>query len=131
MGAGRAVTSEQVVPKIAAVAQEYMGTSEDELELLLQRAWSQAGLYGVPTRGSGREFWRSLREELLGRAVREKESVSVMTAMVAADVVQWAGEQGISVDHYSYPIGLLVAWVTIAALKRGNHGNNSDSNTST
>ena len=119
------MTSEQVTAHIAAVAKEYMGTPEDELEVLLQQAWGQAGLYSVPTRGSGREFWRSLREDLLARAIREKESVSVMTAMVAADVVQWAGEQGIPLDHYSYPIGLLVAWVTLGALKRVNGSDDS------
>jgi hypothetical protein len=118
------MSSGQAVADIAAVAQEYLGISEDELGLLLQDAWTQAGLYDVPTRGGGRhEFWRDLREDLLARAIREKESVSVLTAMVAGDVVQWAGEQGIPVDHYSYPIGLLVAWVTIGALKRKNEPN--------
>ena len=118
--------SEQATAQITAVAQEYVGTPEDELEALLQQAWGQAGLYGIPTRGAGREFWRTLREDLLVRAIREKESVSVMTAMVAADVVQWAGEQGIPLDHYSYPIGLLVAWVTIGALKRANGPDDPD-----
>jgi hypothetical protein len=112
------VTSEQYLGQIAAVAQEYLDTPEDELELLLHNAWTQAGLCAVPTRGSGHEFWRGLRADLLDRAVRERESVSVLTAMVAADVVQWASEQGIPVDHYSFPIGLLVAWVTAGALKR-------------
>jgi hypothetical protein len=112
------VTSEQDLAQITTVAQEYLDTPEDELELLLHSAWNQAGLYAVPTRGSGREFWRDLRADLLERAVRERESVSVLTAMVAADIVQWASEKGIPVDHYSFPIGLLVAWVTAGALKR-------------
>jgi hypothetical protein len=118
------VTTEQDLGQITAVAQEYLDTPEEELELLLHNAWTQAGIYAVPTRGSGREFWRGLRAELLDRAVRERESVSVLTAMVAADVVQWASEQGIPVDHYSFPIGLLVAWVTAGALKR--HSDSDD-----
>ena len=124
------MTSEHITGRITAVAQEYVGTPEAELEILLRQAWGQAGLFDVPTRGSGREFWRSLREDLLSRASREKESVSVMTAMVAADVVQWAGEQGIPLDHYSYPIGLLVAWVTIGALKRRNGPDDPDKTSS-
>jgi hypothetical protein len=125
MEGGATVTSEQYLGQITAIAQEYLDTPEDELELLLHNAWTDAGLYAVPTRGSSREFWRGLRADLLARAVRERESVSVLTAMVAADVVQWASELGIPVDHYSFPIGLLVAWVTVDALKRrgdpGNH----------
>jgi len=124
------VTSEQVTARIAAVAQEYVGTPEDELEILLRQAWGQVGVFDVPTRGPGRDFWRNLREDLLARAIRERESVSVMTAMVAADVVQWAGEQGIPLDHYSYPIGLLVAWVTIGALKRRNGPDDPDKTSS-
>jgi hypothetical protein len=98
------VTSEQDLGQITAVAQEYLDTPEDELPLLLHNAWTQAGFYAVPSRGSGGEFWRGLRADLLKRAVGERESVSVLTALVAADVVQWAGEQGIPVDHYSFPI---------------------------
>jgi hypothetical protein len=111
---------DQVTSEVVAVARQHLGMPEDELELLLQRAWSQAGLYSVPTRGSSRQFWRSVREDILTRAVHEKESVSVMTAMVAGDAMQWVGEKfpGMPIDHYSYPVGLLVAWVTAAALKR-------------
>jgi hypothetical protein len=121
----RTVALEQGLEPIITVAREYMSTPEDELELLLRHAWAETGLYGVPTRGSGREFWKSLREDLIGRAAKEQESVSVLTGMVAADVVRWVSEQGIPVDHYSYPIGLLVAWVTIGALKHGDDSDNS------
>jgi hypothetical protein len=121
--------ADQVTAEVVAVAQQYLGMPEEELELLLQHAWSQVGLYSVPTRGSGRQFWRSVRDDLLTRAVHEKESVSVMTAMVAADVMQWVGQQfpGMPVDHYSYPVGLLVAWVTAAGLKRGDDSDGPDS----
>lgn len=120
---------DQVAAEVVAVARQHLGMPEGELEFLLQRAWSQAGLYSVPTRGSSRQFWRSVREDLLTRAVHEKESVSVMTAMVAADVMQWVGQQfpGVTVDHYSYPVGLLVAWVTAAALKQGDDSDGPDS----
>lgn len=113
--------SDQVTAEVVAVARQHLGMPEDELEFLLQRAWSQAGLYSVPTRGASRQFWRSVREDLLTRATHEKESVSVITAMVAGDAMQWAGQQfpAIPIDHYSYPVGLLVAWVTVAALKQG------------
>jgi hypothetical protein len=121
------MTSDQLIARIIAIAEEHMGTPEAELEPILQQAWSQTGLLGFPTRGSGREFWRNLREDLLGRAAREKESVSVLTAMIAADVVQWASGEQISVDHYSYPIGLLVAWVTVGALKRNKDPDDPDS----
>jgi hypothetical protein len=116
--------SDQVTAEVVAVARQHLGMQEDELELLLQRAWSQAGLIPVPTRGAGRQFWRSVREDLLTRAVHEKESVSVMTAMVAGDAMQWVGEKfpEMPIDHYSYPVGLLVAWVTAAALKRRGDG---------
>ncbi len=118
------------VAKLVAVADEHLSLSAAELEVLLDHAWTETGLIDqVPVRGSRSEFWHSVRDDLVKRAtaVRDdvmktaaanRDTVSVVTAMMATDVLDWAKTQGIPTDKYEYPLGLLVAWVTLAMLRR-------------
>jgi hypothetical protein len=118
------------VANLVTVADEHLSLSAAELEVLLDHAWTQTGLIDqVPVRGSRSDFWQSVRDDLMERAaaVREdvrkkaaanRDTVSVITGMMAADVLEWANTQGIPAEQYEYPLGLLVAWVTLAILKR-------------
>jgi hypothetical protein len=103
---------------IVSVADKHLDLPDDKLVILLDTAWTRAGLGGVPTRGTRREYWRAVRNEIVQTAAAQSESVSVMTGMVATDVLRWAAERGIPTEEYTYPVGLLVAWVTIAMLKK-------------
>ena len=102
--------------EVVGIAQRQASLTDDELLELLEYEWERAGL-ALADRGPG-DYLKGVRDELLARAVREQETVGVITAMIANDVLNWAGEHGLAADQYAFVIGLLVAWLTRAALSR-------------
>ena len=102
--------------EVIGIAERQASLTDDELLELLEYEWERAGL-ALADRGPG-DYLRGVRDELMATAVHEQETVGVMTAMIANDVLNWAGGHGVAADQYSFVIGLLVAWLTRAALSR-------------
>jgi hypothetical protein len=100
--------------EVLAIAERQADVPDDELLELLEYEWERAGL-ALADRGP-RDYLKEVRAELLARVVREQETVGVMTAMIANDVLDWAGQHGLAADQYAFVIGVLVAWLTRAAL---------------
>ena len=118
-GKESAVVSNATLEAIKSIANEHINLSEDELERLLDNAWIKAGLIGkVPVRGGKGDIWRRVRARLETRASTESESISVLMGMIASDTIKWVSSIGVPVEKYEYPVGLLVAWVTLAAIKK-------------
>ncbi len=117
------MTTDATLERIRLVAEENVSLAGDELERAVDRAWAQAGLIDrAPVRGDRLDYLRQLRERFASRASSEAESISVLTGMITSDVINWASSHGIPADRYEYPIGLLVAWVTLAALEKSKRG---------
>lgn len=113
------MTAGAVLRKIQVVAEQHVSLPGEELERAIDRAWAEAGLIEKgPVRGERLEFLRRIRDQLVSRASSEIDSVNALTAMVAADVAKWASDYGIPAEKYEYPIGLLAAWVVVAALDK-------------
>ncbi|MGW2143096.1 hypothetical protein ACWCOT_02225 [Nonomuraea bangladeshensis] len=112
------MTDEALLRDVLRVATEHINDSEERLATMVDRAWLDARLVTPATWGPRKEFWDKVRSEISRRASNEVESVAVMTGMIANDTLQWAEQRGIPVEGYEYPFGLLVAWLTVAALKR-------------
>jgi len=74
--------------EVLAVAERQADVPDDELLELLEYEWERAGL-ALADRGPG-DYLKEVRAELLARVVRERETVGVMTAMIANDVLVWA-----------------------------------------
>jgi hypothetical protein len=103
---------------LAEIAGGYLDLSDAELESLLDSAWERTGVLGAAVRGEGHAFWRNMRDELLQRAVADSKTVEVTTALIAEVVLTWASEHGFTAERLTFPLALLVAWVTSAALKQ-------------
>lgn len=102
--------------EVVGIAERQASLTDDELLEFLEYEWERAGL-ALADRGPG-DYLKGVRDELLARAVREQETVGVVTAMIANDVLNWVGEHGLVADQYAFVIGLLVAWLTRAVLSR-------------
>lgn len=107
--------------EVLAVAGRQAHRTDDELLQLLEYEWQRAGL-AVADRGAA-DYLRSVRDEILRIAIRERETVSVINAMIANDILNWAAAHHLASHQYAFVIGLLVAWVTRAALQRSNELN--------
>jgi hypothetical protein len=128
------VTTNATLERIRLIAEENVSLGQ-ELESIVDRTWAQSGLIGrTPVRGDRSKYLKGLRERFASRISSEAESISVLTGMITSDVINWASSHGIPVERYEYPLGLLVAWVTLAALeksKRDSGGSGSDKKSDT
>jgi hypothetical protein len=100
-----------------AEAERQANRSDDALLALLEYEWERAGL-AVADRGPLGDYLRSVADGIARQVVREHGTVEVITAMAADDTLRWAAEHGFASDQYAMVVGLLVAWVTRAALRR-------------
>ena len=72
--------------EVVGIAERQASLTDDELLELLEYEWERAGL-ALADRGPG-DYLKGVRDELLARAVREQETVGVVTAMIANDVLE-------------------------------------------
>jgi hypothetical protein len=98
--------------EVVAVAMKYLDTNEDELVLLVDRAWRSAGLPIAPTRGAG-EYWLSVVKDLI-KDIRAQSETTVVTVGFATDkAIEWAAMHGMSgIEPYAIPLGVLAALAT-------------------
>lgn len=107
---------ESLHAEIMVVAEQQADRPDDELMDLLQYEWDRAGI-SLADRGP-REYLQGVWSDLLAQAVSQQDTVGVMTAMVANDALNWAAAHGYASNEYAFVIGVLVAWVTRAALRQ-------------
>jgi len=111
---------------------KYLETNEEELVLLVDRAWRSAGIQLAPTRGP-REYWLSVAKDLI-RDIRAESETIVVTVGIATDrVIEWAAIHGVSaIEPYAVPLGVLAALATRRILagqdheERRRHGERDD-----
>lgn len=99
--------------EILAVANRQHGRPEEQIIALLENEWELAGL-AQADRG-GREYLTRVKNDIVTRVLRERDTTAVLTGLIAEDAIRWASEQGLPLEKYSFPIGLLVAWATLSA----------------
>lgn len=119
------MVTESLRSEVIAIAERQAGLTDDDLQELLLYEWERAGL-ALADRGPG-DYLRTVRDELLSQAISQRDTVGVMTAMIANDALNWAAQHGYASNEYAFVIGVLVAWVTRAALhERSTSGNIHD-----
>jgi hypothetical protein len=109
---GEPVTGNTARDEVVAVAMKYLDANEDELILLVDRAWRFAGIHAVPTRGVT-EYWRLVCEDII-KDIRTQGEMLVVTVGITSDrVMEWGAMHGVSaIEPYAVPLGVLTALAT-------------------
>jgi hypothetical protein len=68
-------------------------------------------------RGDLKDFLRGVKQRLVVKILKNKESVSTTFGFVASQVLNWAQSAGVDLNAYRIPIAILVALVMQSVLE--------------
>src|SRR5690348_8352104 len=108
--------SDHEVIRVAAVAEQLMTQTPEQLEYNFRLAWARSREGApLPHRGSD-DFWQRARKRLARGIAEHNEVGSVTMVMIATSVLQWAEGAGIDPARFEAPLSIYVALVAKSVL---------------
>src|SRR5689334_23677566 len=100
--------------EIVQLSQKYIGRSSEELFNLFLQEWSKVQPSGgLPVRGNAGDFWQGVKQKLVARILRNRDTITTTTGfligIVTTEVIQWAQSVGIDLSLVRLPIAIFVA----------------------